>query len=411
MNTNTLSDQLVMQWNELLSRVAELLEVPVALIMKLNGPHLSVFNKSLNKENPYEIGDSECWERSGLYCETVIKAESELCVPNALADPVWDHNPDIKLNMIAYLGLPIKNVDDSVFGTVCVLDSKENTFGTKARAMLSSLKHLFELQLRMLSQQKEHDHKEAFKEQALMTMGLAHELNTPLGVSVTSASMLSESAEQLSRLLQQNPVLLPQVQKQAACIHQAADLLSRNLHHIDDKIDRLKQSIVQGHDGVTRVCRITDVFKSLESVWESSLAMHNVVLNIDVEQSADVLLYLKPASLIEALNHLITNAIEHAFSGVDRPTITIAVKVKQAELKLRFSDNGVGVELVHPEDIFAPFYSTKKQVAGSGLGLAHVKRIAMNDLGGTVYVNCNQSGLGIMLRFPVTHAQSEPIED
>lgn len=104
--------------------------------------------------------------------------------------------------------------------------------------------------------------------------------------------MLSESAKQLSGLLQQHPVPFAELKKQVACIHQASDLLLRNLHHIDDKIDRPKQSIVQGHDGVTKVCRIADVFKSLESVWESSLAMHNIVLNIDVEQSADVLLYL-----------------------------------------------------------------------------------------------------------------------
>ncbi|TMP37255.1 GAF domain-containing sensor histidine kinase [Pseudoalteromonas rubra] len=408
MNTNTLSDELVIQWNELLTRVAELLEVPVALIMKLNGAHLSVFNKSLNSKNPYEIGDSECWDQSGLYCETVIKTQHELCVPNALKDPIWDHNPDIKLGMIAYLGLPIKNVDDSVFGTVCVLDDKENTFDGKTRAMLSSLKHLFELQLRMLAEQKEQDHKEAFKEQTLMTMGLAHELNTPLGVSVTSASMLVESASRLLQTLDDGPESMGEIRKQADCIGQAAALLARNLYQIDDKIDRLKQSIVQCHNGVSTVCRITDVFNSLAEVWAPSLEEKEITLQIDTDPSADVLLHLKPASLIEALNHLITNAIEHAFDGVEQPTIKIGAKVKNQELKLRVSDNGAGVNLIHPEDIFAPFYSTKKQVAGSGLGLAHVKRIALNDLAGTVYVSRYQNGLSIVLRFPVSGLIAQP---
>ncbi|MCG7537227.1 ATP-binding protein [Pseudoalteromonas sp. OOF1S-7] len=407
MNTNTLSDELVVQWNELLTRVAELLEVPVALIMKLNGAQLGVFNKSLNSENPYEIGDSECWEQSGLYCETVIKTQCELRVPNACKDPKWDHNPDIKLGMIAYLGLPIKNVDDSVFGTVCVLDVKENSFDGKTRAMLSSLKHLFELQLRMLAEQKEQDHKEAFKEQTLMTMGLAHELNTPLGVSVTSASMLVESASRLLQALDDVPETMNEVRKQADCIGQAAAILSRNLYQIDDKIDRLKQSIVQCHNGVSTICRITDVFNSLAEVWTPSLAEQGIKLEIETDPSADILLHLKPASLVEALNHLITNAVEHAFDGVELPIIKISAKVKHQELKLRVTDNGAGVSLAHPEDIFAPFYSTKTQVAGSGLGLAHVKRIALNDLSGTVYVSRYQNGLGVVLRFPVSSSISQ----
>nr|WP_290444382.1 HAMP domain-containing sensor histidine kinase [Pseudoalteromonas sp. XMcav2-N] len=201
---------------------------------------------------------------------------------------------------------------------------------------------------------------------------------------------------------------MDEVRKQADCIGQAAALLARNLYQIDDKIDRLKQSIVQCHNGVSTVCRITDVFNSLADVWAPSLAEKEITLQIDIDPSADVLLHLKPASLIEALNHLITNAIEHAFDGVEEPTVRIGAKVKNQELKLKVSDNGAGVNLIHPEDIFAPFYSTKKQVAGSGLGLAHVKRIALNDLAGTVYVSCYQDGLSIVLRFPVSGPIAQP---
>nr|WP_275442932.1 ATP-binding protein [Pseudoalteromonas sp. OOF1S-7] len=198
-----------------------------------------------------------------------------------------------------------------------------------------------------------------------------------------------------------------EVRKQADCIGQAAAILSRNLYQIDDKIDRLKQSIVQCHNGVSTICRITDVFNSLAEVWTPSLAEQGIKLEIETDPSADILLHLKPASLVEALNHLITNAVEHAFDGVELPIIKISAKVKHQELKLRVTDNGAGVSLAHPEDIFAPFYSTKTQVAGSGLGLAHVKRIALNDLSGTVYVSRYQNGLGVVLRFPVSSSISQ----
>lgn len=92
-------------WQKILDILAEIMNVPAALIMKVHPRQIEVFVKSSNKKNVYKEGEM-AHLGTGFYCETVMATRNELLVPNALKDPEWDHNPDIELGMISYLGLP-----------------------------------------------------------------------------------------------------------------------------------------------------------------------------------------------------------------------------------------------------------------------------------------------------------------
>ncbi|MEX0321172.1 MAG: GAF domain-containing protein [Puniceicoccaceae bacterium] len=127
MEINISEDTLVV-WQSLLDLLASKFIIPAALIMKVEMPHIKVFLSSNSEGNPYEAGDKECLIDSGLYCERVINTKSKLVIPNALTDPEWNTNPDIKLGMISYLGFPLILPNGEVFGTICILDSKENSF-------------------------------------------------------------------------------------------------------------------------------------------------------------------------------------------------------------------------------------------------------------------------------------------
>lgn len=106
------SDELEHKWQEIVDLLANLLKVPAALIMRVKPPDMEVFKTSNTANNPYKVGDKD--EMFGLYCETVIKTQQELLVPNALKDKGWNANPDIKLGMISYLGFPINFPGKSV---------------------------------------------------------------------------------------------------------------------------------------------------------------------------------------------------------------------------------------------------------------------------------------------------------
>ncbi len=144
--------ELTEEWQQIVDIMAELLHVPAGLIMRVNGPDIEVFVSSQTPENPYHPGDKEHLIGSGLYCETVIKTRERLHVPNALSDPLWDHNPDIKLGMVSYLGFPIVLPSGNVFGTICVLDNKENHYTPVYEQLVYRFKKLIEGQLLLADQ-------------------------------------------------------------------------------------------------------------------------------------------------------------------------------------------------------------------------------------------------------------------
>jgi len=139
---------LVSKWQGIIDVLADLINVPAALIMKVDEDYMEVFLSSKTERNPYHSGDREKWY--GLYCETVIKTQQKLLIPDALQDVNWNTNPDIKLGMVSYMGLPLNYPDKTPFGTICVLDSKYNGYSDTYIHLLQQYKQMIELDLNLL---------------------------------------------------------------------------------------------------------------------------------------------------------------------------------------------------------------------------------------------------------------------
>lgn len=140
-------------WQQTLDLLSELANTPVSLIMRVHKASIEVFASSRTNDNPYKKHDSESLGH-GLYCETVINEAKELHIPNALKDALWNNNPDIKLGMIAYCGLPLRWPDQKgTFGTICMLDNKEHVYSEKIRSLLTSFQSAIESNLMTLYQQ------------------------------------------------------------------------------------------------------------------------------------------------------------------------------------------------------------------------------------------------------------------
>ena len=144
------------KWQNIINILAELLDIPAALIMKADEPYMEVYLASQTEGNPYRPGARD--RMDGLYCETVIKAKKKLLVLNALEDDQWNANPDVKLGMISYLGYPINYPNHKPFGTICVLDKKANGYNTTFEHLMIQFKDIIELDLKMLQEyQKQKD--------------------------------------------------------------------------------------------------------------------------------------------------------------------------------------------------------------------------------------------------------------
>ncbi len=194
----TIPEEVIRKWQSIVNIMAELIDVPAALIMKVDPPYIEVFRSSESSKNPYKVGGRE--HSTGLYCEQVIKTRSKLLVPNALKDKHWDKNPDIKLGMISYLGFPLLWPDDEVFGTICVLDLEENPYNKAYEQLMLQFKELVEAHLGLLY---DREHLEDLVEQR--TTGLkkaAEELRREIGARKKAEEALQLEHGRLTDILE-----------------------------------------------------------------------------------------------------------------------------------------------------------------------------------------------------------------
>ncbi len=137
-------------WQQIVNILAQVVDVPTALIMRLVGPDIEVFVSSRSADNPFHPGDKWPFPGSDLYCESVIKTRGMLHVPNALADENWKDNPGVDFNMISYLGFPIFMPDQTPFGTICVLSNKVIGPSETYNALIEKFRDLIQGNLEIL---------------------------------------------------------------------------------------------------------------------------------------------------------------------------------------------------------------------------------------------------------------------
>ena len=156
-------DATLTEWQGIVDLMAAVCRVPASLIMKVHSSEIEVLVSAKVEDNPYHPGEKATLN-TGLYCETVMSTREELFVPNALKDDNWDHNPDIPLGMICYLGYPLLWPDDDIFGTICILDNKENYFSDQMTESVRLFKANVESYLALLFEVNERKRTEEEKE-------------------------------------------------------------------------------------------------------------------------------------------------------------------------------------------------------------------------------------------------------
>jgi len=153
--------EIMRKWQEIVDLLAEIVHVPSALIMRAEPPHIKVLVSSESSGNPYEP-DEAASLNTGLYCETVMNTGRPLLVPDALQDEDWKSNPDIKLGIISYLGVPVSWPDGVIFGTICVLDKKSNGYSELYLKLLLQWRDVLQADLRTIAAtQREIEQREA----------------------------------------------------------------------------------------------------------------------------------------------------------------------------------------------------------------------------------------------------------
>ncbi len=233
-----------------------------------------------------------------------------------------------------------------------------------------------------------------------LVAGVAHEVNTPLGVSITATS----HAQILNRNMLQACRVNPESDHDLAApleeTGEALDISFRNLRRASDFINTFKkiaadQSIEEKRDTKIKIY-IEDVLLSLKPTLKKS--KHRITLAC----SPDLRALIIPGLLYQILTNLIINSLKHGFVDRDAGAITITVEEKKEGLMLFYEDNGRGVPQDIAERIFDPFFTTTRDNGGTGLGLYIIKSIMTGQGGDVSYQERVGGGAMFILRFPCT---------
>lgn len=135
----------IRKWQKLVDLLSATFDLPATLVTHVQDDFLKILASSITEGNPYQSGEYEGIANS--YCEAVVKNNVKFLIPNALKDPDWESCPEIKDGLIAYLGLPLRYPNGKFFGTICILDSKENTFNGSIEEFLKQIKEVVELDI------------------------------------------------------------------------------------------------------------------------------------------------------------------------------------------------------------------------------------------------------------------------
>jgi nitrogen-specific signal transduction histidine kinase/GAF domain-containing protein len=140
------------KWQQMVDSLAEIMDVPTAMITKFEPPYVEAVR--VNRPNPQGIKAKFRTPIADLYCEKIYnKEKNRLLVTNALNDEIWNRNPELEFGYISYLGFPIFLPNGDIFGTICVFDTKENTYSDRFETLILLFKDQIEIQLALLYQQ------------------------------------------------------------------------------------------------------------------------------------------------------------------------------------------------------------------------------------------------------------------
>jgi signal transduction histidine kinase len=237
-----------------------------------------------------------------------------------------------------------------------------------------------------------------------LVAGVAHELNTPIGVAVTAASTLDVRTKDFVKRYQEGGLKKSELDAYVQTAQMGADLTLRNLERAANLIQSFKQVAVdQTTDNKRRIgvkSYIAGIITSLEPKWKTT--RHRVELVCD--ETLEMETY--PGAIAQIITNLIDNSLLHGFQGYTEEGI-MRIKVENQDpnnqVTITYSDNGKGIPQEVLPKIFDPFFTTKQAQGGTGLGMHIVYNLVTQKLGGEIL--CENagtlSGATFSLTFPV----------
>lgn len=233
-----------------------------------------------------------------------------------------------------------------------------------------------------------------------LVAGIAHELNTPIGVVVMIASGMSDTVKQFAKAMENNQVSEAAFQEFISDMRQGMQLIERNGLRADKLISNFKQVAVDQTSMRQREFKLDEVVT--ETLHTMSPLLKNSGHKVETQIPTAISCLSHPGALEQILTNLVQNAIVHGLSDHPGGTINISAELKDGQVVVEVKDNGQGIPEQNLGHLFEPFFTTRLGQGGSGLGLYIVHNLAVGVLGGDITVsNRPEGGACFQLKFPL----------
>lgn len=233
-----------------------------------------------------------------------------------------------------------------------------------------------------------------------LVAGMAHEVNTPLGITLTAASTLLDDTRMVKKLADEGRARKSDVLTYLETAASTTQLILRHSEHAAQLIQGFKQVSVDQTSGERRSFDLKAYLQDL--MFSLHPQLRRVKHTVTMECPPGLMLDSYPGALSQAVTNLLVNSLMHAFPDGRAGRIALTVLPREDGLiELRYADDGCGVPEGDRDRIFEPFFTTKRGKGGSGLGLHIVHNLAVGRLGGSLeFQETPGGGATFVLVFP-----------
>ncbi|GLR79323.1 PAS-domain containing protein [Azospirillum oryzae] len=239
---------------------------------------------------------------------------------------------------------------------------------------------------------------------ALLVAGVAHEINTPIGIAFGCATHLSGRTSTLAEAFESGTMRKSELAAYVATAGESSRLIEQNLTRAAELIQSFKRVAV---DQTSEERRRFDLLAYLEEVVTSlGPTLRKSRHRVAIACSPGIVMDSFPGALSQVVTNLVMNALTHAFPADSKGHMVIDVdETADGEVEIRFADDGVGIPAENLPKVFEPFFTTRRGSGGSGLGLHIVFNLVTQSLGGRISVDSVPGdGTTFTLRIPKTAA-------
>lgn len=251
--------------------------------------------------------------------------------------------------------------------------SLEHTVATRTLDLKQSMEQLKQTQDQLIESEK-------LAALGGLVAGVAHEVNTPLGIAVTATSVIQDVVKEAKQAFAAQTLTSQQFESLMARMSDSHAMLENNLNRAAKLIRDFKQTAV---DQVSESRSHFNVYQVLDALIAS---LHPETRKVPVtprlEGDRSVMMNSLSGVLTQVISNLVMNSINHAFDQQPNPEITIEFQQQDDAIVVEYRDNGCGVDESLHQKIFEPFYTSKRGSGGSGLGLNLVFNLVKQKLKG-----------------------------